>query len=265
MCWRWLCQYLYQLKISKLESKLEYFFSRINCFQIDNFGIVQNFTIHIIGDFTSFLSALASNNAFLIKMGPSGTLDVMVRTFKLNLDRFFNMINLIIINTVTSACACCTGHISEHGWSPLPITWVVQSDALSHNHQSYCSSIVTKDVLINWQCCRKLYQTCFPSKMRGAGKNTVYRESHAQRFVLKHLLQCHVFFPLERGWWTLASQVKHAWSHCLKRSYCRNGCVSGDMENTQWEFRIRTIGISCSWKKSKHAIVVTVYRVHCIH
>ena len=81
-------------------------------------------------------------------MGPSGTLDVIVRTLRLNLDRFFNMINPI--NTVTSACACGTGHISEHGWSPLSITWVVQSDVLSHNHQSYCSSIVTKDILINW-------------------------------------------------------------------------------------------------------------------
>ena len=74
-------------------------------------------------------------------------------------------------------------------------------------------------------------------------------------------------FLIARGWWTLASQVKHAWSRCLKRSYCRGGCVSADMENIQWEFRIRTrtIGISCSCKKPKCAIVVAIYLVHCIH
>ena len=44
------------------ESKSEYFVS-INCFQVQvsNFGSVQNFSVHIIEDFTSFLSVLASN------------------------------------------------------------------------------------------------------------------------------------------------------------------------------------------------------------
>ena len=47
---------------TNLESKLEYFFDSINCFQIGSFGSVQNVSVHIIGDFTSFMSVLASNS-----------------------------------------------------------------------------------------------------------------------------------------------------------------------------------------------------------
>ena len=69
---------MYQLKVN--ESKLEYFFDSINWLQI---GSVQNFSVHIIGEFSSFLSLVASNNAFLIKFVdklPGGTLNVVVGT-----------------------------------------------------------------------------------------------------------------------------------------------------------------------------------------
>ena len=33
-----------------------------------SFGNLQPFTVRILGDFPSFLSALASNNAFIIKL-----------------------------------------------------------------------------------------------------------------------------------------------------------------------------------------------------
>ena len=40
-----------------------------------------------IGDFFHFLSALASNNQFIIKMWPGGTLHMVVGTLKISLDR----------------------------------------------------------------------------------------------------------------------------------------------------------------------------------
>ena len=48
------------------------------------------FTVRKIGDFPHFLSALASNNQFIIKlvmMWPGGTPHVVVRTLKISLDR----------------------------------------------------------------------------------------------------------------------------------------------------------------------------------
>lgn len=40
----------------------------INCVHIVNLGGVQHFIVCVIGEFPSFLLALASNNAFIIKM-----------------------------------------------------------------------------------------------------------------------------------------------------------------------------------------------------
>ena len=49
----------------------------------------EPFTVRKIGDFPRFLSALASNNLFiikLVKMWPGGTLHVVVGTLKISLD-----------------------------------------------------------------------------------------------------------------------------------------------------------------------------------
>ena len=54
------------------------------------FGSLKLFTVHKIGDFPHFLSALASNNQFiikLVKMWPGGTLHVVVGTLKISLDQ----------------------------------------------------------------------------------------------------------------------------------------------------------------------------------
>ena len=54
------------------------------------FGSLQPFTVRKIGDFPNFLSALASNNQFiikLVKMWPGGTPHVVVGTLKISLDR----------------------------------------------------------------------------------------------------------------------------------------------------------------------------------
>ena len=51
----------------------------------NSFGNLQSFTVRILGDFPSFLSALASNNAFiikLVKMWPGGAPHVVVRTLR---------------------------------------------------------------------------------------------------------------------------------------------------------------------------------------
>ena len=45
--------------------------------------------MHIIGDFLSFLLASASNNAFIIKMWPGGTVDVVVRTLKISFNLYY--------------------------------------------------------------------------------------------------------------------------------------------------------------------------------
>ena len=54
------------------------------------FGSLQPFTVRKIGDFPHFLSALTSNNQFiikLVKMWPGGTPHVVVGTLKISLDR----------------------------------------------------------------------------------------------------------------------------------------------------------------------------------
>ena len=51
---------------------------------------LQPFTVRKIGDLPHFLSALASNNQFiikLVKMWPGGTPHVVVGTLKISLDR----------------------------------------------------------------------------------------------------------------------------------------------------------------------------------
>ena len=76
--------------------QVEILFDSINCFQIVNFGSVQNFSVHIIGDFTSPLSVLASNYAFVIKFvekWPGRILDVVVGTLKVSLDHLFTTTN----------------------------------------------------------------------------------------------------------------------------------------------------------------------------
>ena len=52
-----------------------------------SFGSLQPFTVHKIGDFPHFLSALASNNQFIVKMWSGRTPHVMVGTLKVRLDR----------------------------------------------------------------------------------------------------------------------------------------------------------------------------------
>ena len=50
----------------------------------------QSFTVRILGDFPHFLSALPSNNQFiikLVKMWLGGTPHVVVGTLKISLDR----------------------------------------------------------------------------------------------------------------------------------------------------------------------------------
>ena len=63
--------------------------SCINFFQIGKYGVLKILVlVYIIGDSPSFLSALAFNNAFIIKMWPSGTIDMVVRTLEISFDQF---------------------------------------------------------------------------------------------------------------------------------------------------------------------------------
>ena len=60
------------------------------CKQIITFGGHESFTVRILGDFPHILSALPSNNQFiikLVKMWPGGTPHVVVGTLKISLDR----------------------------------------------------------------------------------------------------------------------------------------------------------------------------------
>ena len=69
---------------TNLESKLIEFFVFVNFWEL------QPFTVCKTGDFPHFLLALASNNAFiikLVKMWPGGTPHVVVGTLKISLDR----------------------------------------------------------------------------------------------------------------------------------------------------------------------------------
>ena len=55
-----------------------------------HFGSLRPFTVRKTGDFPHFLSALASNNAFiikLVKMWPGGTPLVVIGTLKISLDQ----------------------------------------------------------------------------------------------------------------------------------------------------------------------------------
>ena len=79
------------LRSTNLESKLIKLFVFVLKFkQKVRFGSLELFTVRKIGDFPHFLSALASNNLFiikLVKMWPGGTLHVVVGTLKISLDR----------------------------------------------------------------------------------------------------------------------------------------------------------------------------------
>ena len=71
---------------TNLESKLINFF----VFLANSlFWKSSTFTVPEIGDFPSFLSALESNDAFIIKMWPGRIPDVVVGTLKVSLDQLF--------------------------------------------------------------------------------------------------------------------------------------------------------------------------------
>ena len=75
---------------TNLESKLIEFFVFVNFKRTVRFGSLHPFTVRKIGEFPHFLSALTSNNQFiikLVKMWPGGTLHVVVGTLKIRLDR----------------------------------------------------------------------------------------------------------------------------------------------------------------------------------
>ena len=75
---------------TNLESKLIEFFVFVNFKRTVRFGSLHPLTVRKIGDFPHFLSALTSNNQFiikLVKMWPGGTLHVVVGTLKISLDR----------------------------------------------------------------------------------------------------------------------------------------------------------------------------------
>ena len=89
---------------TNLEPKLIKLFVFVNFEQTVHFGSLEPFTVCKIGDFPLFLSALASNNQFiikLVKMWPGGTLYVVVGTLKISLDRLKN-------NTKRSLVECCS-------------------------------------------------------------------------------------------------------------------------------------------------------------
>ena len=67
---------------TNLESKLIKLSVFVNFEQTVCFGSLESFTVRIIGDFPNFLSALVSNNHFIVKMWPGRTLHVVVGTLK---------------------------------------------------------------------------------------------------------------------------------------------------------------------------------------
>ena len=74
---------------TNLESKLIEFFVFVNFKHTVRFGSLHPLTVRKIGDFPHFLSALTSNNQFiikLVKMWPGSTLHVVVGTLKISLD-----------------------------------------------------------------------------------------------------------------------------------------------------------------------------------
>ena len=56
------------LKLTNLEIHADKLFALLICLEIVSFGNLLSFTIRILGDFPSFLLALGSNNAFIIKL-----------------------------------------------------------------------------------------------------------------------------------------------------------------------------------------------------
>ena len=85
-----MAQYPGFLKLTNLEIHAGRLFAFLICKQIVSFGGHESFTVRILGDFPHFLSALPSNNQFiikLVKMWPGGTPHVVVGTLKISLDR----------------------------------------------------------------------------------------------------------------------------------------------------------------------------------
>ena len=83
-------QYPGFLRLTNLEIHAGRLFAFLICKQIVTFGGHESFTVHILGDFPHFLSALPPNNQFiimLVKMWPGGTPHVVVGTLKISLDR----------------------------------------------------------------------------------------------------------------------------------------------------------------------------------
>ena len=78
-----MAQYPGFLRLTNLEIHAGRLFAFLICQQIVSFGSHQSFTVPILGDFSHFLSALPSNNRFiikLVKMWPGGTSHVVVGT-----------------------------------------------------------------------------------------------------------------------------------------------------------------------------------------
>ena len=91
---------------TNLESKLIEFFVFVNFSNTVCFGSLKPFTVRKIGH---FVSALASNNQFkikLVKMWPGETLHVVVRTLKISLDQLKKKNNKK--KTKMSLVECCS-------------------------------------------------------------------------------------------------------------------------------------------------------------
>ena len=87
-------QYPGFLWLTNLEIHAGRLFAFLICKQIVSFGGHESFTVRILGVFPHFLSALPSNNQFiikLVKMWPGGTPHVVVGTLKISLDRLITV------------------------------------------------------------------------------------------------------------------------------------------------------------------------------
>ena len=85
-----MAQYPVFLRLTNLEIHAGRLFAFLICLQIVSFGGHQSFTVRILEDFPHFLSALPSNNQFiikLVKMWPGGAPHVVVGTLKISLDQ----------------------------------------------------------------------------------------------------------------------------------------------------------------------------------
>ena len=98
------------LRSTNLESKvIEFFVFVVKFYHTVYFGSFKPFTVRKIGDFPHFLSALASNNQFiikLVKMRRGGTLHVVVETFKISLDQLKKKRSLVECCSVSSCIVC---------------------------------------------------------------------------------------------------------------------------------------------------------------